>query len=72
MVNSELLRERIDNSGLKIVFIASRLGISGQAFRNKMNNKSEFTASELKELSELLNVKSLKEMNTIFFNHSGD
>lgn len=67
MSDTKLLREKINNSGIKLVFIADKLGLSPQGLRNKLSNKSEFTASEIVSLCEILNIKSLKERESIFF-----
>lgn len=67
MTNSKLLREKIAECGLKINFVSSKLNLTYQGFINKVDNKTEFTASEISELSALLNIKSLKERDAIFF-----
>lgn len=38
-------------------FIAKHLGISSTGIYNKLNKKTEFTASELKKISELYNLR---------------
>lgn len=55
MTNTALLQEKLSESGYKLRFIAKQIGISYQAFLNKINNKSEFKASEIKSLQDLLN-----------------
>lgn len=68
MTNTSLLKQRIADSGLKIVFIARRLNLSGQGFYNKVNNKPgcAFTAPEIATLADLLKL-SMKDIQTIFF-----
>jgi len=66
MTNTKLLRERINDSGYRIRYIASRLGLSYQGFQNKVNNVSEFKATEIKELCDLLKIDAL-EKEQIFF-----
>lgn len=58
MTNTFLLKAAISNSGLKLSYIAEKLGISTAGLRNKINNKTEFTASEITGLSALLNLNS--------------
>ena len=48
MTNTDELKKRIALSGYRIAFIAERLGISYQAFNNKVNNVTEFKASEIR------------------------
>lgn len=57
MTNKELLDEYIAKSGLKISFIAEKLGITVQSFGQKRNNVSSFKAAEVYVLCDLLNIK---------------
>ena len=41
------LNERIQASGLKKSFLANEMGITLQAFSNKVNGKTEFRESEI-------------------------
>lgn len=72
MTNTNLLEKRIEDSGLKYKFIAEKLGINYYTLRKKMNNVTEFTASEIDALCEILNINSLKERQKIFFAKSVD
>lgn len=56
MTNTSLLRKKIDESGYKLRFIASKLNITYQGFLKKINNETEFKASEMQILRELLNL----------------
>lgn len=67
MTNTNLLMFKIDESGLKRSFIASKLGLSSYGLAKKINNETEFKASEINLLCEILNIKSLKEKEAIFF-----
>ena len=71
MTNEELLRQKIEESGLKIYFIAKQTGISYQALLNKMRNEREFKVSEIQKLSEILNL-SAEEREHIFFAQNVD
>lgn len=66
MTNTEQLKQKIEASGYKIKYIAAKIGLSYQGFLNKIQNKTDFTAPEIKELCELLNI-STAEMEAIFF-----
>lgn len=66
MTNTELLQEKLNNSGYKMTFVAKELGITYQALLNKLNNKREFTYGEIISLGRLLHLKG-KEVNKIFF-----
>ena len=54
MINTELLNQYIQDSGLKRKHIASRLGITAYGLANKINNRTSFTAKEIAVLAELL------------------
>lgn len=66
MTNTALLRKKIDESGYKLRFIAKQIGITYQGFLKKINNESEFKASEIKNLQDLLNLTD-EERDMIFF-----
>ena len=66
MTNEILLRQKISASGLKMRFIAEKIGISYQALLNKIRNKTEFTAQEIQRFAELLHM-NLEEKEAIFF-----
>lgn len=66
MTNTNLLRKKIDESGYKLRFVASKLGITYQGFLKKINNETEFKASEMQILRELLNLTDA-EFEQIFF-----
>jgi hypothetical protein len=67
VTNTSVLRKKIADCGFKISFIAEKLKLSKQGFHNKLENKTEFTASEINILRDLLNIKSIKEVKAIFF-----
>lgn len=65
MTDTEKLGEVIRNSGLKKTFIAEKLGITYQGYAKKESGKSEFLASEISVLKDLLNLSN-KEVSEIF------
>lgn len=66
MTNTSLLMQYIEKSGYKKSFIAAQLGITTYAFMLKVNNKSEFKASEITILCKLLKI-SARDREAIFF-----
>ena len=66
MTDSRRLREAIRARGLKINWIASRIGIAPWSFSRKMNNRTEFTSKEIQACSELLGLSG-EERDRIFF-----
>lgn len=67
MTNKELLVEIIEKSGLKKKHIAKTLNLTVAGLQKKINNDSEFKASEIEMLCELLNIKTAKMKDAIFF-----
>ena len=55
-VNTKLLQQKIKDSGLKMGIIAEKLGRSRQALSDKIQGKTEFLASEIRILCELLHL----------------
>ena len=66
MTNTILLEEYILKSGYKKSFIAKALGITAYALALKINNKSEFKATEIDILCKLLNI-GIEDRMRIFF-----
>ncbi|MFR8034629.1 MAG: DUF739 family protein [Lachnospiraceae bacterium] len=67
MTDSKELMSLINKRGLKLKFVAERLGLSSYGLSLKINNKHEFKTSEVAMLCELLNITSLQEKERIFF-----
>ena len=65
MVKTELLREAIDRSGLKLGFIADEIGITRQSLSSKIDGVYDFKVSEVSKLSKLIGL-SATDRNTIF------
>ena len=66
MTNTALLEQYIEKSGYKKSFIAEQLGITAYGFTLKVNNKSEFKASEMTILCNLLKINA-GDKEAIFF-----
>ena len=68
MTNTELLERKISDSGYKKSYIAKAIGLKSVfGLSNKINNKTEFKASEINTLCELLKIESVEEKERIFF-----
>lgn len=66
MTNTEVLREKIQESGLKLIYIAEKLGIDPRTLALKMNGKYEFKQSEIAVMMDLLRLTA-EERDLIFF-----
>lgn len=66
MVDSDALREDIKRSGYRMDFIADKLNMGYQTLFNKIDNKSEFTVSEVQAYCELTG-QSIPDVIHIFF-----
>lgn len=67
MTNTELLKQVINESGLKISSIAEKMDISRDALYRKINNKTAFNQYEIDDLCKVLGISSLKKKDEIFF-----
>lgn len=56
MVNIELLKQEINDSGMTMVSIASKSGILRETLYNRLAGKGEFTASEIAGLTDTLHL----------------
>ena len=68
-MNCAELRAAIARAGISKREISSQLGVSEQAFYNKLNGRAEFKNSEILKLSEMLAL-SMSDVNLIFFSNS--
>lgn len=62
-VDTGLLNQYIENSGLKIGYIVDTLGISRQAFDRKRNGLISFKASEVYVLCDLLRISNADKLS---------
>ena len=67
MTDTLELEIAIRRSGLTKEEVAKRLNLSNMGFYQKLNNITEFKASEISRLYEILNLKSLEDQQRIFF-----
>lgn len=66
MGNMKMLRSKIDETGITIVALAAKCGITRESLYNKLEGKSEFKASEIHAITCALNLKK-SERDKIFF-----
>lgn len=69
MVKTQLLKEKISASGLRITVICKHIGISRCAFYSKINNRIKFRASEIYVLSDLLKLSETEKADIFFGNN---
>ena len=65
-LNLDLLNFKIEQSHTSKSEIAEALGITRQGLYNKLNGEKEFKGSEIKIISQMLNL-SANERDNIFF-----
>ena len=66
LTDSEKLNNAIAESGMKITAIAKKLGITREGFYRKLNNETEFKASEISAMQTILNLSN-DARDSIFF-----
>ena len=67
MTNTELLEQKIKESGKKVSYLAEKVGLSRSGFRNCVINKAEWKASQIDTLCAELNITDMREVKRIFF-----
>ena len=67
MTRTEELRKLLGDSGLKLGYVAEKLGITRQALAMKIENQTEFKPSEILQLCEMLGISNLEDREKIFF-----
>lgn len=65
MVNINLLKNKIQDSGMTITAISKKSGILRETLYNRLNGRGEFTASEIVSLTQVLNLSRV-ERDQIF------
>jgi len=71
MIDTDMLREIIKQSGLKYGHIANRLNLTTYGLQKKIENSSEFKASEIREICDIL-MLTLEQRDKVFFTLIGD
>lgn len=65
-LNTQKLKGVIAETGITMTALSGRIGISREALYNKVERKTEFTASEIRKISEILHL-STNSRDDIFF-----
>ncbi len=68
MTNTNMLRKKISDCGITFTFLASKLGIARETLYLKLKNETEFKASEIVKVVDVLDLTD-KEKNEIFFDN---
>ena len=66
MPNVDKLREKMDTSGMTVVAIAEKVGVTRETLYNRLAGKGDFRASEIAALTKTLHLTK-KERDEIFF-----
>lgn len=66
MTNGKLLREIAKARGKTLQGLAEAIGVTRQGFFKKIENRSEFKASEISKLSDLLSLSEQEKQNIFF------
>lgn len=66
MTDSKMLGDAISKSGITITAISKKLGITREGFYKKLNNETEFKASEISAVQQILHLTN-KKRDEIFF-----
>lgn len=61
-----MLGDAISKSGITITAISKKLGITREGFYKKLNNETEFKASEISAVQQILHLTN-KKRDEIFF-----
>ena len=67
MVNTELLEQKIQESGKKKGYLAARCKLSRQGFNNCKNNLAKFTYEQVRILCAELGITEVEEERAVFF-----
>lgn len=68
VTDSKELNKEIEESGITITAIAKKIGITREGFYKKLNNETEFKASEISALQRILNLSNEKRDEIFFAN----
>lgn len=66
MSDINLLKKKIEESGMTMIAISTKSGIVRETLYNRLNGKGEFNASEMTGLAKALRLTN-KERDEIFF-----
>ena len=64
MTNTRQLKSVLTLRGMTQIELANKMGISPVTLSNKINNKIEFKASEIRKIADILGLGNMEVMNT--------
>lgn len=67
MTNIDMLEDKIYESGLKKGYIAAKIGVSPSTLSALLSNRTEFKASQIRDICKVLNIQDDAEIKAIFF-----
>ena len=70
MTNRDLFQEIVKRSGLKMGYLAEKMGMTHQTLLNKLQNKTEFTVYEAQVFMDVTGC-SAEERDAVFYAQEG-
>lgn len=71
MTDVKQLEKIIQQKGLKKGFVAEKIGVSRSTFYAQLKGETEFKASHIRSLCDVLDIKDDETIRAIFFAPSG-
>lgn len=68
-INTQLLKETIQEKGYKLKYIAEKMGLSSYGLDLKLSKRNEFKVSEVNKMIEILSLSEY-EIQKIFFGNT--
>lgn len=66
MTDKDKLKDIIKDAGMTVTAVADKIGITRESFYNKLNNETEFKASEIAKIQNLFHLTAV-DVDAIFF-----
>lgn len=72
MTDTTRLNKIIEETGLKKKFLAQKLGLTPYGLAKKINGETEFKASEITKICQILDIQDIQDKWSIFFANKVD
>lgn len=72
MTDTTRLNKLIAETGLKKKFLAQKLGLTPYGLAKKINGETEFKASEITKICQILDIQDIQDKWSIFFANKVD
>lgn len=72
MTDTQAVKQIVREKGLKYSYLAKELGITYYSLKMKIENKTEFTTSQVTKMCNLLDISSLTKRQELFFREKVD